>query len=102
MPKFVYVYHGGGKPDADTDMAKVMAAWNSWLDGVNAVDRGAPVGMSSTVHPGGSVSDDGGANPTSGYSIVEASNKDDAVARAKGCPILDSGGSVEVCEIMQM
>jgi len=104
MPKFVFAYHGGGKPDTPEEGEKVMAAWQSWLGGMGdkCVDMGAPVGMSKTVSSGG-VADNGGANPLSGYTIVEAADIGAACEMAKGCPILDdSGGSVEVAPIMEM
>jgi hypothetical protein len=34
--------------------------------------------------------------------LVEAKDYEDAVARAKGCPLLSAGGSVEVAEAMDM
>ena len=43
-----------------------------------------------------------GANPLSGYSLVQADSIDAAVEMAKGCPILASGGSVEVCQAIDM
>ena len=70
--------------------------------GAAVVDGGNPVGMSSTVHGDGSVTGDGGSNPASGYGLFEASDMDDALAKAKGCPILDAGGSVEVAEAIDM
>jgi hypothetical protein len=48
------------------------------------------------------VSDGGGANPLSGYSIIEAKDLDDAVRLSKGCPVLLSGGSIEVSELIAM
>ncbi len=104
MPKFVFAYHGGGKPESEEEGAKVMAAWQNWLGGMGdgCVDMGAPVGMSKTVSAGG-VADDGGSNPLSGYTIVEAADIDAAVEMAKGCPILDGGsGTVEVAPVMEM
>ena len=44
----------------------------------------------------------GGANPASGYSLIEAADLDDALAKAKGCPILESGGSIEVAVAIDM
>ena len=52
--------------------------------------------------PTASVTDGGGANPLTGYSIIEAKDLDDAVRLSKGCPILLSGGSIEVAELMAM
>ena len=102
MTKYVYIYHGGGRPESEAEVAEVMAAWQAWLGGISASDPGAPFGISSTVHADGSVTEDGGSNPASGYSIVEAADKADALEKAKGCPILQAGGSVEVCEAMAM
>lgn len=103
MPKFLYVYHGGKTPESEADQLRVMAAWGAWMGGLGAalVDGGAPVGMSKTVSTGG-IADNGGSNPASGYTIVEAADHDAAAQMAQGCPILDDGGSVEVAEIHQM
>ena len=38
----------------------------------------------------------------SGYSIVEADSLQDAIAKTKGCPVLDGGGTVEVFEAIAM
>ena len=35
----------------------------------------------------------------SGYSILKADSLDKAVDMAKGCPVLESGGKITVCEI---
>jgi hypothetical protein len=66
------------------------------------IDGGNPVGKSWTVRSNGTVAKDGGANPASGYSLIEAQNLDDALAKAKGCPLLAAGGSVEIAQAMDM
>ena len=101
MPNYLFVYHGGSMPETEEEQAQVMQAWMGWLEGMglDTVDPGNPVGMSSTVYPDKSVTDDGGSNPASGYGIVRADDLDDALVKAKGCPILDAGGTVEVAEI---
>ena len=104
MAKYLFVYHGGEDPKNDEELAAVLDAWGQWLGGMGAavVDGGNPVGMCKTVNPDGSVADNGGANPVSGYGIFEASDEADAIAKAKGCPILESGGSVELAQIIDM
>ena len=74
MAKYLFVYHGGGAPSSPEEGKKVMAAWMAWMEGIGSglVDGGAPVGKSSTVRSDGSVANDGGANPVSGYSLIEA------------------------------
>ena len=104
MAKYLFVYHGGSNPETDEEVAEVLDAWGNWLGSMGAavVDGGNPVGMSSTVNPDGSVDDNGGSNPASGYGLFEAADLDDALAKAKGCPILVAGGSVEVAEVIDM
>ena len=55
-----------------------------------------------TVASDGSSSEGGGANPATGYSLVEANDLEDALAKAKGCPILEAGGTVEVAQAFDM
>ena len=103
MPKFIFAYHGGAMPETPEDQAKEMQAWTDWYGqmGEAVADGGAPAGMSKTVLQGGSVEDNGGSNPISGYTVVNASDIDAAVEMAKGCPILKNG-SVEVAPLMEM
>ncbi len=103
MAEYLFVYHGGGMPDTPEEGARVMAAWQAWYGAMGeAVSQGgAPVGMSKTVS-GSGVTDDGGANPASGFTVVTADSHDAAVEMAKGCPILESGGTVEVAACMEM
>ena len=104
MPKFIFCYHGGKAPDSDAERDKVMADWGAFFGGMGAavVDGGGPVGMSKTVSSKG-VADNGGANPVSGYSLIEAADQDAAVAMAKGCPMVaDGSGTVEVIEVLSM
>ena len=104
MAKFAFVYHGGKAPEDPADQEKVMAAWNAWYGemGQAVVDGGGPAGMSKTVSHSG-IADNGGANPVSGLTIVEAADQQAACDMAKGCPmVVDGSGSVEVAEILQM
>ena len=104
MPNFVFAYHGGRTPETPEEGQQAMAAWNAWFGGMGdrVVDGGNPVGMSKTVSNSG-VSDDGGANPISGYSVISADSIEDACEIAKGCPMVaDGSGSVEVAEVHEM
>ena len=104
MPKYVFAYHGGKMPETEEEGAQVMAQWMDWLGGLGeaVVDGGNPVGPSSTVHSDGSITCDGGSNPLSGYSLISADSIEEATAIAKGCPILQAEGSVEVAEAIDM
>jgi len=104
MAKYLFIYHGGKNPETEEEGKKVMDEWGAWLGGMGAavIDGGNPVGMSVTVKPDGSREDNGGANPASGYSLIEASDDDDAVEKAKGCPHLKSGGTIELAPTFDM
>ena len=56
--------------------------------------------MSKTVTASG-VEDNGGSNPLSGYTLVNADSIEAACEMAKGCPILVDG-TIEVAETMEM
>ncbi len=101
MGKFVLAYRGGSMAETPEAQQKVMEQWMGWFGqlGSAVVDGGAPFGPAKSISSAGAVSD-GGAAGLTGYSIVDASDLDDAVAKAKGCPVLSSGGSVEVYEAM--
>ena len=104
MEKYLFVFHGGSKPDNEVNKARAMDAWGAWFGdlGTAVVDGGNPVGPSTTVSAAG-VEHHGGANPTSGYSIIEADGLDDAIAKARACPLITvHGGSVELAEVVDM
>ena len=104
MAKYLFIYHGGSMPETEEEVAAVMDAWGQWLGsmGNDLVDGGNPVGPSTTINSDGSVSDNGGANPVSGYTLIEASSLEDAQEKAKKCPVLQAGGSVEIAEAIDM
>ena len=100
MAKFLLVYHGGSMPESPEDQGRVMAAWGAWFQSSGGAlkDLGNPISQASTIAPDGSVSHGVGANPASGYSLLEADSMEAAVALAKGCPVLQGGASIEVAE----
>ena len=105
MAKYVLIYHGAGKPPASPEETKAyMNAWGAWFGSLGAavIDTGNPLGKSSTVKSDGSLIDGGGANPASGYTLIEASSLADAHKKAKGCPVLTSGGTIEIAQAMDM
>ena len=104
MPKFVFAYHGGDMPETEEEGQQVMAEWMAWFEqmGTAVIDGGNPVGLSSTVHPDGSVTADGGSNPLSGYSLIAADDLDAAIALVKNCPILKAQGTIELAEAIDM
>lgn len=104
MANYVFAYSGGNGVAADeAERNAQMAKWGQWFGqlGPAIVDGGAPTGTGKTVGAGGSVSD-GGSRGLTGYSIVSAGSLDSAVELAKGCPVLEVGGAVDVYEAIAM
>jgi hypothetical protein len=102
MAKYLLAYRGGGMPETPEAGAKVMAAWGAWFGqlGAAVADPGNPVSKAKTVAADRSVSGDGHSS-LSGYSIISADSLDAAIALAKGCPVLSSGATIEVCETFE-
>ena len=84
MSKYIFAYHGGKRSESPESGAKLMARRQAWIGdfGNSVVNPGDPVGLSKTVGSDGG-SDDGGANPLSGYSIVPADSVEAAVEMDK-------------------
>jgi hypothetical protein len=104
MANYVLVYRGGGgMAGTPEEQQQIMAAWGVWFNtlGQSLVDGGNPFGPSSTINSDGS-SSQGGSSGLTGYTILKADNLDAATGMAKGCPVLTSGGSVEVYETHQV
>ncbi len=100
MANFLLAYTGGGMGSPE-EQAAVMAAWGAWFGALGSavVDPGNPTGPAVTLRPDGSRVD-GGAGNVTGYSVISAESLVAAGDLAKGCPVLTSGGSVEVYEII--
>lgn len=103
MPKYVFAYHGAPEFKTKQDGANHMVAWREWMQGLGdaVVDPGMPVGKSMTVSTAGVV-EDGGSNPLSGITIVQADTMETAVTMAKACPHISAGGTIEVAQAMDM
>jgi hypothetical protein len=103
--KYVLVYYGGGMPATEEERAAVMQAWGAWYTGLGAAvaDPGTPFsGAVKSIAADGKVNDGAIGQMASGYTILEADSLDAAVAGAKGCPILQSGGQIAVYETHNM
>lgn len=103
MAKYLFIYHGGKVAANPAEKQEAMNLWGAWFGalGTAVIDGGNPVGQSFTVRADGSLVS-GGANPASGFSLIEAASAEDAHAKAKDCPLLKAGGSVEFAQAMDM
>jgi|SRR5580700_10291443 hypothetical protein len=101
MAKYVLAYRGGSTPETEAEQQAVMTEWMNWFGslGTAVVDGGAPFGPAKKIAANGSISDGSDAGLT-GYSILEAASLDEATTKAKGCPVLSVGGTIDVYETM--
>ncbi len=102
MATFAFIYSGGAMAQTPEEQQAAMHAWTEWFGALGGavLQPGNPFGASVTV------SGDGVAQPgtlgASGYSLVSAGSLDEAAGLAKGCPIITTGGAVDVCEALEM
>lgn len=101
MANYLLAYKGGSMAETPEAQEAAMKAWGDWFGtlGGAIVDGGAPFGPSTAVTANGA------ASPTAaltGYSVLTADSIDAAAKLAKGCPVLSSGGTVEVYEALPM
>lgn len=111
MAEFVYLYRGGERPQSPAQGQQVMQKWVAWMkelsEGGHMIDRGQPLERSGKIVRGGSKSVTDGPfaeakDVIGGFTLIRADDIAQAAELAKGCPILERGGDVEVRPVMQM
>lgn len=111
MNEFVFLYRGGNRPTTPEDGQQAMQKWMAWFkdlaDKGHLADRGQPLERSGKVVRGGGKSVvDGPFTETrevvGGYTLIKANDLAHAAELAKGCPILQRSGDVEVRPVMKL
>jgi hypothetical protein len=103
MSNYVLVYTGGSMPETEQAQAAAMAAWGAWFGALGSavVDAGNPFGPAASITSDGAVTD-GGPSGLTGYSILKADSLGAATTLAKDCPVLSTGGAIEVYETFEV
>ncbi|MBO9729894.1 MAG: transcription initiation protein [Chitinophaga sp.] len=110
MTEFAYFYRGYERPASPEEMQQKTAKWMAWLKDLS--DKGYVKSLGEPLQAGGKVIRgakkqvvDGpyaeAKDVVGGYSIILASDLEEAVKFSLGCPIFEDGGSVEVRAIGQ-
>jgi len=112
MSQYLFLYRPPeGPPLTPQQMAEVMPVWMAWMKSLderghlkhagNPLERAGRIvrGKPQTVSDGPFAE---AKDLINGYTLIEASDLAHAAELAKGCPILDGGGSVEVRAIAAM
>ncbi len=113
MEKFLLLFHSAPMTAQDMQamspeaMQAELAKWNTWIGGIAAQGK-----MISTegLYPSGKVMSDAGNIVTDGpyaeskevvggFMLLHAADFDEVTQLAKGCPVFDNGGLVEVRQI---
>jgi hypothetical protein len=113
VSKFMYIFRGGGYATpgpSPSDIQQHLAKWTAWTNGLLAAGRLA--GAQPLTHPPSGktirgrerVVTDGpyaeSKDLVSGTVIVEAASLEEAAELARGCPIFELDGSVEVRPVL--
>jgi hypothetical protein len=116
MSEFVFLYRNTPAARRETMASperaqQTMAKWRAWFK--EMTEKGHVKSVGQPLDDAGKVV--GGTKRTvtdgpyaetkdliGGYSLIEAHDLDQAARLASGCPILESGGSVEVRPVMQL
>jgi hypothetical protein len=105
MSEFTFLYRGRNTSASPEQMQKTMQKWQAWFQELGAKGHlkniGHPLEHTGKVVRGErkTVTDGPFAESkdvVGGFTIIEASDLDQAAELSKGCPILEAGGSVEV------
>ena len=111
MSEFVFLYRGGETGGSPERMQQRMQRWMSWLKDLtekgHIKDRGQPLERAGKLVAGKhkTVTDGPFAEAkdvVGGYTLIEASNLEQAVELSKDCPIFEFDGAVEVRPVMKM
>ena len=111
MSEFTFLFRGRDTTGSPEQMQKTMEKWTAWFKGLSAKgylkDYGHPLEATGKVVLGNQKAVNDGPfaeakDVVGGFSIIEANNLDHAAEIAKGCPILEAGGSVEVRPIQKL
>ncbi|HET6402267.1 MAG TPA: YciI family protein [Candidatus Kapabacteria bacterium] len=114
MNEFVFLYRGGmsnnNQPPSPQEMEASMKRWQTWFGKLGEEgklkDWGAPLQREGKHVASGGVITDGpfseGKEVIGGYSIIKARDLTEAAVIAKGCPVFEAGGSVEVRPVAPM
>lgn len=110
MNEYVFLYRGGERATSPELVQQILQKWYAWFQTIEGKDRlvarGQPLDPTGKVVNAKRVVVDGpfaeAKDLVGGYSLVKAASIEEASELAKGCPLLERGGQVEVRPVMKM
>lgn len=108
---YLLLFRGGANPE-DMSPEQMKATMNNWMTWMKGLKKNKQLASGQPLQDGGNVlsGPKGGKvapfldTPDSigGYLLIKAKNLAEATRIAKGCPIFNNGGNVELRAIQQM
>ena len=113
MKEFLLLFRNaptGAPALSPEELKNISKPWQDWIGGIAAQNKLASQGNrlgfeGATVRPANFVTDGPYAEIKEivlGYTIVKTESLEEAIELAKGCPVLNMGGNVEVRAIVLM
>jgi hypothetical protein len=113
MEQFMFIFHGGNNPEAGSSpeaMQAGMAKWMAWIGKLSAAGQyvsGEPLlPGGKTVSGADKIVADGpyteGKEVIGGFFIVQAKDMDEAISLTDEYPDFETGGTVQVRQVMKM
>lgn len=112
MEEFMLIFRNAHNPDFQMSPEQMQASikpWQDWIGSIAAQGKFVSTNQlgfnGKTLRPGLVVTDGPYMEVkeiVGGYLIVKAESTEEAIEFAKGCPIIQYGGNVEVREIMSL
>jgi hypothetical protein len=110
MNEYVYLYRGGERPSGSPEqLQQQMQKWMAWMKELgekgHIKDPGHPLEQNGKLVKAKHAVTDGpfaeAKDVIGGYTLVQARDLAHAAELTSGCPIFETGGSVEVRPIMK-
>lgn len=93
MTSYLFTFRGARDSGLQPETFDAWACWQLQL-GARLKDRGYPAKFATSVGAPAATT------TVHGYSVIRASSIDAAVELARGCPVLNGDGGVEVAELL--
>ena len=113
MKEYMYIFRGGDQGLATKTPEEFqvhMQKWQTWMQ--DLADSGNLLSGQPLMSSGKTILEDGskvidrplaeGKELIGGYLLVKTNNEEEAIALAKGCPIFEHDGTLEMREISEM
>ena len=108
MNEFVFLYRNGERAMSAQQVQEVLPKWAAWFQNLakqgHIVDRGQPLQRTGKLV--GTVVTDGpfaeAKDVIGGYTLIKARDIDEAAELARGCPVIEQSGQVEVRPIAKL